>query len=98
MALTYAQSAALMTDATFVSRVKVAVLKYAGAIMVEATSATHHNARHRWAVSVTMGPDSAAQAIAAPTVMDPQVQLDGGAITDAALQASVEAAINNAFI
>jgi hypothetical protein len=98
MALTYLQSAALMKDADFVARVKVAVLKYANSILVEASGATHHNARVRWAIQTTNNPDGAAQNVAQPTVMDAQVQTDGGAITDALLQASVEATVNAAFI
>jgi hypothetical protein len=98
MALTYAQSATLMKDAAFVDRVKVACLKYAGSIMVESAATAQHNARRRWAVQTTGNPDGAAQGVAQPTVMDPQVQTDGGAITDANLQASVEATINASFI
>ena len=39
-------------------------------------------------------PESAVQQIMPILVMDPQVQLDGEDITDAALQPVVEAAIN----
>jgi uncharacterized membrane protein affecting hemolysin expression len=98
MALTYAQSAALMTDATFVPRVKVAVLSYAGSILAEAQTTVQHNARRRWALLANASPDQFSAQIAQPVVMDPQVQTDGSAITDANLQASVQAVINNSFI
>jgi hypothetical protein len=98
MALTYAQSATLMKDPTFIDRVKVAVLKYANFILAEALTVPQHNARHRWAVSASLGPDSVAQIVAQPVVMDAQVQTDGGAITDANLQTSVEAVLNSSII
>jgi hypothetical protein len=98
MALTYAQSAALMRDPTFVDRVKVAILKYANFILAEANTVAQHNARHRWAVSATVGADNVAQIVAQPVVMDAQVQADGGAITDANLQTSVETVLNSSII
>ena len=98
MALTYAQSATLMKDPAFIDRVKVAVLKYASFILVEATNVPQHHARLRWALAALVGPDSVAQIVAQPTVMDAQVQTDGSAITDVALQTSVETVLNNSFI
>jgi hypothetical protein len=98
MALTYAQSATLMKDPAFIDRVKVAVLKYANFILAEAVTVPQHHARHRWAVSATVGPDSVAQVVAQPVVMDSQVQTDGSAITDANLQTSVETVLNNSVI
>jgi predicted Zn-dependent protease len=94
MALTYEQSAELMKDPTFVSRVKVACLKYADFILNEATTVPAHNTRLRWAQNTTTAPDTVAQQTTPPVVMDAQVQQDGSAITDAALQTSVETTVN----
>ena len=90
----YEQSAALMNEPTFVNRVKVACLKYADFILNEATSVPAHNARLRWAQSATTSPDSIAQQLAPPVVMDVKVQEQGSAITDADLQSSVETTVN----
>jgi hypothetical protein len=100
MALTYAESAALMKDAAFIDRVKVACLKYADFILNEAPNTPGHSSRYRWAQQTTSNPDSAAQMTTPPTVMDSAVQNAGldtegtSAITDAALQSSVETVIN----
>jgi len=94
MALTYAESATLMKDPAFVDRVKVACLKYADFITNEATSATAHTSRLRWAHNTIASPDAAAQQTTPPTVMDAAVQSAGSAITDAALQTSVESVVN----
>jgi len=94
MALTYADSAALMTDGPFISRVKVACLKYADFILNEATSTTGHNTRIRWAHQATSNPDLTAQQTTPPVVMDAAVQTNGSTITDADLQVAVETTIN----
>jgi hypothetical protein len=94
MALTYEQSAGLMKDPAFVDRVKVACLKYADFILNEPASTPAHSTRIRWAQTTTTSPDNAAQTLAPPVVMDTQVQQDGAAITDAALQTSVETTVN----
>jgi|SRR5215510_3235347 len=94
MALTYEESAALMKDMTFQGRCKVAGLNYATSIMNEAPTVTAHNARMRWAQMMYLQPDAVAQQIQPPTVQDPGVQQDGAAITDAALQLSVETVVN----
>ena len=94
MALTYAESAALMKDPSFVDRVKVACLKFADFILNEAVTTPGHSSRYRWAQQTTANPDAAAQTTTPPTVMDGAVQADGAAITDAALQVSVESVVN----
>lgn len=94
MALDYAASAELMKDQAFIDRVKVACLKYADFILNEQPSTPAHSTRIRWAQSTTESPDHAAQTITPPVVMDAQVQTDGAAITDAALQTTVETTIN----
>jgi len=95
MALTYAESAALMKDEPFIARVKVACLHYANYIFNEASSTPAHNTRIRWAQQATSNPDFAGQTTTPPVVMDNQVQQDGAAITDAALQTTVETVVNN---
>lgn len=97
MALDYAQSAALMTNAAFVDRVKVACIKFANSILIENPATSAHTARERWALATRGNPNGVAQQVAVPTVMDPQVQLDGAAITDANLQAAVEVAVEKFF-
>jgi len=94
MALTYAESATLMKDASFVDRVKVACLKYADFIMGEDAATPAHSARVRWAQGAHTQPDTAAQNITPSTVMDPAVQGAGSAIDDAGLQSAVENAVN----
>ena len=93
MALTYEDSSALMHDATFVGRIKVACLKFASYILDEASSTAAHNTRYRWAQNTMVDADAVASKMAPNVVMDAQVQSDGAAITDAALQTSVETSI-----
>lgn len=92
--MTYEESAALMNDFQFRGRVKVAVLKYADSIMIEASNVPAHNTRERWALQSMNNPEMVAAQIQPPVVMDVQVQLDGPGITDAALQASVQAVVD----
>lgn len=92
--LTYEQSAELMKDPAFVNRIKVSCLHYADYIFGEATTVPAHNTRLRWAQSVTTSPDTIAQTLAPPVVMDTKVQEQGAAITDSDLQLSVEATVN----
>lgn len=94
MALTYEQSATLMNDPVFVDRVKVACLKFADFILNEASTVAGHSSRYRWAQQAISSPNSAAQTVAPPTVMDTAVQADGAAITDTALQTAVETTVN----
>jgi hypothetical protein len=83
-----------MVSMEFRGRVKVAVLKFADSIMIEASSVPAHNTRERWAVQAMQSPDMVAAQVQPPTVMDPAVQQDGAAVTDAALQGAVEAVVN----
>lgn len=94
MALTQDESAALMADQQFKGRVKVCCLKYADSIINEASTVAGHVARYNWARNTFIQPDQVAGQVQPPTVMDGQVQTDGAAITDAALQTSVEATVN----
>jgi hypothetical protein len=95
MAMTYEESSALMKDAVFIGRVKVACLKYADYIILEAPTTPAHSTRIKWAQSTMSAPDSSASMVTPTVVMDPAVQAAGGAaIDDTALQSSVENTIN----
>jgi len=93
MAMTYSESALLMTDGEFHGRVKVACLKFADSIIGEATTTAAHNTRLRWANNCFQQPDVTASQVQPPTVMDTAVQNAGADITDTALQGSVEAVV-----
>jgi hypothetical protein len=92
--MTYQESSELMIDQMFRGRCKVACLKYADSIMIEATSTPAHNTRVRWATGAMQNPDMVAIQVQPPVVMDPAVQQDGSAVTDAGLQAAVEGVVN----
>jgi len=92
--MTYEESAALMNDFAFRGRIKVAVIKYADSILGEPTGTPAHNTRERWAVNTMQNPEVAAAQLQPPVVMDAAVQQDGAAISDGALQGSVEAVVN----
>lgn len=92
--MTYEESAALMNDFQFRGRIKVAALKYADSIMIEASSVPAHNTRERWALSTMQNPEMVAAQLQPPVVMDVAVQEAGAEITDAALQGSVETVVN----
>jgi len=100
MALTYEQSAALMKDAVFISRIKVACLKFASYINGEAPTVPAHSTRIKWAQQTFTMPDASASQVTPITVMDPAVQeagLDAEGlcpIDDAALQSAVENSVN----
>jgi|SRR5215472_12861795 len=95
MALSYDQSAALMTDPAFRGRVKVACLSFATVIAEEAGTVAGHGARYRWAQQCMQQPDMTAQTVQAATVMDPAIQAGGSGVDDATLQSAVEATIVN---
>lgn len=95
MALTYEQSAALMIDPNFRDRVKVACMHYADYIIDEPSSTVAHNTRQAWARRAMTQPDAVAAEVTPPVVMDGQVQADGAAISDEALQTSVETTVNS---
>jgi hypothetical protein len=92
--MTYEESAALMTDPIFRGRVKVACLKYADSIIIEAVSVAGHASRVRWAAQVFQSPDTVAQQVQPPAVMDAAVAAAGKNVTDEALQGAVEAVVN----
>jgi hypothetical protein len=92
--MTYAESAALMTDPEFRGRIKVAVLKFADYIFNEPVATPAHNTRMKWAQGAQANPDMVAAQVQPPVVMDTQVQADGAVILDAALQIAVETTVN----
>jgi len=92
--MTYEESAALMQDFAFRGRVKVAALRYADSIMIEASTVPAHNTREKWALGTMQNPEMVAAQLQPPVVMDAAVQADGAEIADAALQASVETVVN----
>jgi hypothetical protein len=97
MALSYQETAALMTDATFNSRIAVACMTYAKYIAGETTPMQGRNTAVRWAQATVANASASASAIAPVVVMDPNVQAQGAAIDDPGLQTAVETAINNSF-
>lgn len=92
--MTYIESAALMSDFEFRSRVKVAALKYAGSIFIEGDAVAAHNTRERWALATYQNPDAAAAQLTPATVMDPAIQAAGAEVTDDGLQGAVEGVVN----
>jgi hypothetical protein len=98
--MTYEESSALMQSIPFRGRIKVAGLKYADSIMIEATSVPAHNTRMRWAQATAQSPDQAASQLQPLVTMDAAVQAAGidpdgdSQITDAALQVTVETTVN----
>ena len=94
MALDYAATSALMGNQGFRDRIKIGCLKYADYITNEGPSVNAHWTRLKWAQMTLSSPESAVQQIMPLVVMDAQTQLDGDAITDAALQPVIESAVN----
>lgn len=95
MALDYAGTAALMSDASFSQRTQIACLHYASYISGEDRSVAAHNTRLKWASQVFTAPNIAAAQIMPVLVMDQKVQDAGAAITDPDLQSAVEASVNS---
>jgi hypothetical protein len=83
-----------MLDTVLRGRIKVACLKFANYIFDEAVNVPAHASRLRWAQRTFQLPDASASDVQPAVVMDTQVQQDGAAITDTALQTSVETAVN----
>lgn len=92
--MTYEESAALMADAQFRGRIKVAAIKFADAIIGEPETTAAHQTRLRWAQDTFRQPDLAAMQLQPPVVMDAAVQSAGANIDDGGLQAAVETVVN----
>ena len=100
MALTYEETAKLMTDAVFRGRVSVACINFARYITDEAPTTPAHSTRIKWAQQTLQVPDVAVNQVIPTVVTDAAVQDAGldsegtSAITDPALQSAVETAVN----
>jgi hypothetical protein len=90
MAMTDIESAALMRDADFRSRVQVAVLTLATNIQNEPANTPAHNARLRWAQLVFTNSDGVAMTITPSVVMHPATQDQGKDISQSTLQFAVQ--------
>jgi hypothetical protein len=86
---TYLEKQSLAMEPDFLKRVTHAVARFAFDIMNEATSVPNHNARYKWASVVIMNPTPMANSISPTVVIDPQVDANLGAVTDADLQVAV---------
>ena len=91
--MTYDESSQLMMDSAFGGRIKVAALKFADYILNEPTNTAGHSSRVRWAQGTFQNPVMVATALQPPVVMTGQVQADGAAVTDEALQMAVESVV-----
>lgn len=96
MALTQTESNALMNDFDFRGRVKVCLLTYAQ-YLIGAPIPGAPNTSERWARETRLNPEQAAMQLHALVVLDPAVQANGKAITDAALQPAVEGVVKSLF-
>lgn len=89
--MTYVESAALMKDQTFMGRVKVAALNYAQSLSLQPSLS---NSQSKWINQAMTQSDFMAQMLTPPVVMNPNVQQGGAAVSDADLQAAVQAVAN----
>lgn len=86
--MTLLESSNLMNNQDFRNRVKAALLQYALYIQ---TQANNPFSRSNWAQRTIQGPDNMALNLVGAVVMNVNVQQQGEAILDQALQASVQA-------
>lgn len=93
MALTYEETAELMKDQIFRSRVTVACTKYASYITDEQPNVPAHPTRYKWAQQTLVAPDVSANNVMPTVVWDASVQVSGAAVTDPELQGAVEIAV-----
>jgi hypothetical protein len=91
--MTYEETSALMKDVAFRGRVSVACTKFATYIADEQPNVPAHPTRYKWAMATLNNPDVAMMQIIPTVVWDAGVQADGAAVTDMALQAAVEIAV-----
>lgn len=87
MAMTFEESAALMNDADFRGRVKVAALQYATGIMLQSGNS---KSRTVWAQNTMQSPDMQAQVLTPNVVMNVNVQMAGADISDQDLAAATQ--------
>lgn len=91
--MTYEETFELMKSPVFRGRVGVACTKFASYITDEAPSTPAHPTRYKWAQQTLVAPDVAAGVVVPTVVWDTEVQAAGAAVTDEALQAAVEIAV-----
>ena len=94
MAISYDDSANLMSDGNFRGRVKISCLHFAKYIQGEDPATPAHNTRFRWSQKTFIAPDQTAADCMSLVVMDPNVQDAGKDITDTDLQSAVETALS----
>ena len=92
--MTYEETFALMSDAVFRGRVNIACVNFARYITDEAANVPAHSTRVKWAQNTLISPEVAVNQVIPTVVTDGAVQTDGATITDEALQAAVETAVN----
>lgn len=97
MATDYKGLAALMNDAVFLGRVKVACLHFATSINGEDAGTPAHNTRFKWSQSCFQNPDQVAFQITPIVTQDANVINSGAAIDDPGLQTAVEYAVQKTF-
>jgi hypothetical protein len=95
--MTDEESSALMSDVPFRNRIKVSSVKYSDTLLNKPVDTIGINVMRSTAKTIQQGPDTYAQQIQPQVVMDPAVQTAGAAITDAALQVTVETVINRSL-
>lgn len=95
MAMSYQATFELTTDPVFRGRVSTACVHYANFITDEPSNTMAHSTRFRWAQQTLVGPEASVNRVIATVCNDAAVQeAPGAAITDAALQTTVETAVN----
>ena len=95
MTMSYTETFELTKDPVFRGRVSTACVHYANFIADEPSDTMAHSTRYRWAQQTLVGPDASVNRVIATVCNDSAVQdAPGAAITDAALQTTVETAVN----
>ena len=87
----YADLMNLATDAAFLRRLQICVAKFSMYILNEAPSVPNHNARYTWAKTAVLQSTFVAQTIAPAVVVNDVVSAKLASVSDAELQAAVEA-------
>ena len=90
--MNYEESAQLMNDPVFRSRIKVAALDYANNILAQSPTPPASNLR--WAANVFQSPDQWAATLSNPVVMDPTIQTVGASASDLQILGAVQAVAN----
>lgn len=97
MALTGAESAALMVDMDFRGRIKVCCVKYGDSIAIASVAYSTQASKVKWMQRTEQMPDTVAAEIQPRVVMDANVQEAGKNVTDTVLQGAVESVVNKSL-